>query len=402
MKRILFVDDDTAILDGLRLRMRGLRTRWEMVFVESGSRAITEMEMRQADVVVTDMRMPMMDGAQFLAEVRERWPEAVRIVLSGYAEDEQASRLLTLAHQYLSKPEAGQLEQVIDRCLRLHEVLHDENLRTIVGRIRRLPAVPAVYARLRAVMTQPDVSVQKIAAIIQEDLAIAAKVLQVANSAFFRLSRRITRIDQAVGHLGFNAVRTLVLSAEVFSVWRRDAAPQGLEPERLQQRAQRVAGAARVLSAGMPIADDALLAGLFHNIGYWVLLQECPDELRRARALARAESIPMHLAERKLIGTSHAEVGAYMLGLWGLPHAVVEAIAFQHHARDAEHKEFDVLAALATAQCLTATDAATEPTEPAAQHGGVTFDDDYLQSLNAPFSWTEARQRVEGHSGDLP
>jgi len=400
MKRILFVDDDTAILDGLRLRMRGLRTRWEMVFVESGSRAITEMEMLPADVVVTDMRMPMMDGAQFLAEVRERWPEAVRIVLSGYAEDEQTSRLLTLAHQYLSKPEAGQLEEVIDRCLRLHEVLHDENLRTIVGRIQRLPAVPAVYARLRAVMAQPDVSVQKIAAIIHEDPAIAAKVLQVANSAFFRLSRRVTRIDQAVGHLGFNAVRTLVLSAEVFSVWRRDTAPPGLEPERLQQRAQRVAGAARVLSAGMPIADDALLAGLFHNIGYWVLLQECPDELRRAHALARVESIPMHLAERKLIGTSHAEVGAYMLGLWGLPHAVVEAIAYQHRARDAKHKEFDVLAALVTAQHLTADHTAAERADSAAPHADVTFGDDYLQSLNAPISWTEARERVEQHSGD--
>ena len=125
------------------------------------------------------------------------------------------------------------------------------------------------------------------------------------------------------------------------------------------------------------------------------------DELRRASALARAENIPMHLAERKLIGTSHAEVGAYMLGLWGLPHAVVEAIAFQHRARDAEHKEFDVLAALATALCLTAADAAAASPEPASQHAGVTFDDDYLQSLNAPFSWTEARQCVEEHSGDL-
>jgi HD-like signal output (HDOD) protein len=400
MKRILFVDDDTVLLDGLRARLRGLRSRWEMVFVESGSRALTEMELRPADVIVTDMRMPKMDGAQLLAAVQTRWPETIRIVLSGYAEEEQSARLLTLAHQYVSKPcDAQRLENVIDRCVQLHELLRDVQLRAVVGRIKQLPAIPRAYARLREAIANPDISVQKVSAIICEDPSIAAKVLQVVNSSFFRLARRMTRVDQAVSYLGFNAIRTLVMSVEVFSLWRTDRPPGGLEPERLQERAHRVAAAARALSTGMPIADDAMLAGLFHNIGYWVLLQECPKELALACDLARAEHIPLHAAERRILGTSHAEIGAYLLGLWGLPYAVIEAIAFQHHPRHANQAQFDVLAALVAAECLTSADIPL--VSGVTERADVAFGDAYLQSLNAPFGWTEARQRVLETAGEL-
>lgn len=399
MKRILFVDDEPGLLDGLRIRLRGLRSRWDMVFVESAPLAIAEMESKPVDVLVTDMRMPGMDGAQLLSVVQQRWPQTIRIVLSGYTEDEQTARLLTLAHQYLSTPcDAQQIEAVIDRCLRLHEVLADTGLRALVGRIKRLPALPRIYAKLRTAMADQNTSVHDIAAIVYEDPCIAAKVLQVVNSAFFRLPRRVARLDQAVGHLGFNAIRTLAMSVEVFSSWRADAPPPGLEPETLQDGAHRVAAAARSLCSDAAMADDAMLAGLFHNIGYGILLQECPGDLRRAYDVAHSEGIALHEAERRIIGTSHAEVGAYLLGLWGLPHAVVEAIAFQHHPYRSRHTSFDVLAALVTAKCLTAT--AIEPCAAIMSRGEITFGDDYLQSLNTPFGWPEARQRVLETVGD--
>jgi HD-like signal output (HDOD) protein len=340
-----------------------------------------------------------MDGAQLLSVVQQRWPQTIRIVLSGYAQDEQTVRLLTLAHQFLSKPcDAQQVENVIDRCLCLHEVLADPGLRAVVGRIKRLPALPRIYAQLRTAMADADTSVHDIAAIVYEDPCIAAKVLQVVNSAFFRLPRRVKRLDQAVGHLGFNAIRTLAMSVEVFSSWRENAAPPELEPQMLQDRAHRIAAAARSLCPDAAMADDAMLAGLFHNIGYWILLQECPGDLRRAYDVAQTENIPLHEAERRIIGTSHAEIGAYLLGLWGLPCAVVEAIAFQHHPCRSRHMQFDVLAALVAAKCIV-----TEGIEPSAavmQQGDIMFGDDYLQSLNTPFDWLEARQRVLETAGE--
>lgn len=389
MNRVLFVDDEASLLDGLRVRLHALRTQWEMVFVESGLRAVAELEQRPADVVVTDVRMPAMDGVELLEIVRDRWPDAIRIVLSGCAEDTQSARLLSVAHQYIGKPCKGdQLESVIRRCMQLRDVLNEPRLRAIVGRIANLPVMPRTCRKLRDAMTDPDVSVREIARIVYEDPAVAAKVLQLVNSAFFRLARRITSIEQAVSYLGFNAIRTLVMSVEVFAEWRGDAAVCELTPASLQEKAHRTAGAARALANGTTFADDALLAGLLHNIGYWVLLQECPEQLQEAIELARTRGIALHAAEEDVIGASHAAIGAYLLGVWGLPYPVIEAVAFQHCQQGVTHTRFDVLAALVIAQTLQAP-------------GEITVDDCYLQSLHAPFTLAEAQERVCAANGEL-
>jgi HD-like signal output (HDOD) protein len=400
MKRILFVDDEPAMLEGLRSRLRVLRSRWIMLFAGSGEEAMTQMEQEPVDVIVTDMRMPGMDGADLLRRVCARWPETIRIVLSGFAQEEQSARLLTVAHQYLSKPcDALQIENMIDRCMCLHGLLADARLRAVVGGMAQLPAIPETFARLREAMARPETPVREISRIIYEDAAIAAKVLQVVNSAFFRLARRIARVDQAVSYLGFNAIRSLVMSVEVFGVWQGGNAPRGLEPQRLQQHAQRVAAAARSLCDRMSLADDALLAGLFHNIGYWVLLPDYSKQLQQAHELACTQGLAVYEAERTVIGASQAEVGAYLLGLWGLPYSVIEAVAFQDSPQVAIHTGFDALAALVVAKSLVFGSAplASE----AQQAAQVAIDDAYLKSLNAPFDAAEARHRVLHATGEM-
>jgi HD-like signal output (HDOD) protein/ActR/RegA family two-component response regulator len=400
LKRILFVDDEPALLDGLRGRLRKMRAQWEMVFVESGSRAITEMELRPFDVIVTDMRMPAMDGAQLLVQVANQWPETVRIVLSGYSEDEQSRKLLPIAHQILSKPcDAEQIEGVVGRCLQLHKLLRDPTLRALVGRVKSLPTLPDTYVKLRDAMGQPDVSMGLVAKIITADPAIAAKILQVVNSAFFRLARRITKIEQAVNYLGLSAIRNLVMSVEVFSRWNMEQSASALSPELLQTRAHRVAAVARQLGKQHGNADDALLAGLFHNIGYWVLMQGCPGELQTAMDVARAQQIPLHLAERQVLGASHAEVGAYLLGLWGLPHDVVEAVAFQYFPQQIRQNSFDVLAVLATAESVAFAD--TQIVPGVIERADPPIDQAYLQTVGAPINLDEARALAAEAAGEL-
>jgi len=393
MKRLLFVDDEPALLDALRGRLRTMRSEWEMVFVESASRALVEMEQRPCDVIVSDMRMPGMDGVQLLSTVRERWPETIRLVLSGYAEDEQSQRLLSIAHQYLSKPcEPQQLENVIKRCIQLHALLTEPGLRASVGHVGQLPAVPQIFSKLCDVLEKPGSCVREVAAVVYEDPAIAAKVLQIVNSSFFRLTRRITRIDQAISHLGFNLVRTIALSAEVFCQWRPQAVIAGITPERLMRRAHRVAAAVGTLSQGTPIVDEAVLAGLFHNIGYWVLLQDRPQDLMKAIETARSNDMPLYEAEIEVIGASNAQIGAYLLGLWGLAYPIVEAIAFQHQPERVGQRDFDVLAALITGERLAMAESpliagVLDRTE-------MAIGDEYLQALHAPFTWSQAQTRV--------
>ncbi|HEY6923423.1 MAG TPA: response regulator [Steroidobacteraceae bacterium] len=394
MKRILFVDDEVEVLDGLRARLHNLAGSWEMCFVGSGERALQELERGVFDVVVTDMRMPRMDGAELLSRVRDRWPDVVRIVLSGYSESGQILRLVPYAHQYLSKPcEPRQLESVIERCLRLHQLLRQQSLRRIVGRIERLPAMPRVYTQLRTSLANEMVSAHDIGEIVAADPVIAAKVLQLVNSAFFRLARRITNIEQAVSYLGFTAIRNLTLSVELFSQWPAVADASGLDLESLQAHVHLVAGATRALAGGSAVTpDDALLVGLLHDFGYWILAQECAAELAGSVALAQRERIPLYEAEKIVIGASHAEIGAYLLGIWGLPYSVIDAVAYHHLPGSTKPSEFDLLAALAVAQALVPTD------DSDAFAGDLVpdprVDAEYLGAHQAPFSWEDAENRV--------
>lgn len=394
MKRILFVDDDLRFLEALRVGLLPRADEWSMTFVESGARAVQELEQTPRDVLVADVRMPGMDGAQLLRTVRERWPDTVRIVLSGGADLGDVVRLLPVAHQYLSKPcQAKRLEEVIERSLALKEILSKSVLRALLGSTERLPAQPRVFSRLQVAMANEKISSREVSRIIRADAMVTAKVLQIVNSAFFRPARRVTSIEQAVTYLGFPAVRNLAMCAEVFAHRPSSGSAVPLDLERLQQHANRVAAVVHTLTADTFWNDDAVLAALLHDIGYWVLVQERPRELEQALEVAIADRIPMHEAEARVLGASHAEVGAYLLGLWGLPYPIVEAVARHHTPEAVRVEKFDVLAALAVAMALSGTDDSdvfrgmTPP-----RSGGVG--ESYLGRLGAPFTWSQAEERA--------
>jgi HD-like signal output (HDOD) protein/ActR/RegA family two-component response regulator len=392
VKRVLFVDDDAPVLEGLRLRMHRLARKWQMEFVTGAELALEAMERQPYDVIVTDMRMPGMDGGKLLEIVSARWPQTVRIVLSGYSETEPTIHLIPFVHQYLGKPcEPQQLENIVERCLGLQALLSNPALRGVVGRIRKLPSLPQIYTALQNIVSDESVTLREVAELVAADPALAARLLQIVNSAFFRLARRITNIEQAVNYLGFAAIRNLALSVEVFAQW--PAGGSGvLNLAKLQSHAQLVAAAAHSLTVGTRIADDTLLAGLLHDIGYWVLAQECPEELRGAVERAVAHCVPLHVAEAEIIGASHAEIGAYLLGIWGLPYPVIEAVAHHHLPGRVVQSEFDILAAVCSAHALVPEDDASVFDAPLSPDPRV--DESYLASVNAPFNWPEATRRV--------
>ena len=393
MIRVLFVDDEKAALEGLRVRLRTMRDKWHMAFAESGASALTMMSEQTFDVIVTDMRMPDMDGARLLRTVSTQWPHAVRIVLSGSAEVNETVRLVPVAHQYLSKPcDLTLLEKIIDRCRALQLILQNPALRSLVGQLRQLPPIPEMYAKLQTAIASESASVHEIAHIVAQDTVIAAKLLQMVNSAFFRVTRRIEHVEQAVSYLGLITVRNLVAVAEVFGRQPPAGSKRSVDLEALQAHSLSVAAAAHALAGDLPFANDALLAGMLHDIGYWVLAQERFEDLEVAVQLAQAEQIPLHEAERRVLGASHAEIGAYLMGLWGLSTPIVEAIAYHHRPRAVSQSGFDALAALSIAHALVQphelqafSDRALVRTE---------IDADYLCEINAPFDWHGAQQRI--------
>jgi HD-like signal output (HDOD) protein len=392
-KRILFVDDDSAALEALQRALRARAGEWALRFVLSGEQALEELTREPCDVIVSAVRMAAMDGVQLLRSVSERWPQTVRIAISGLTDLTESLRVLPLAHQYLAKPcRPAQLDHVIARCLALRETLSGARVQATIGRIRQLPARPRIFARLQVIMAHNNVTARDVGQLIMGDAVITAKVLQIANSAFFRRARRIANIEQAVMYLGFSGVRNLVMCAEVFSRWPGKLALAAVDLGRMQQHAQRVAAVAHALTINTSWEDETVLAALLHDIGYWVLAQECPQELERALEAAVADAVPLHEAERRLIGASHAEIGAYLLGIWGLPYSIVEAVAYHHEPQRPGLQQFDVHAGLAIAAALAGTDDtdAFRSSPPRAPVVGPQ----YLQALGAPFNWSEAERRA--------
>jgi HD-like signal output (HDOD) protein/ActR/RegA family two-component response regulator len=400
MKNIVFVDDERELLDGLRARLYKHRHDWNMQFLVSGDDAIAAFEQQRVDLIVSDVRMPGMDGGQLLTVVKQRWPDTVRIIVSGYSDPVQAVRLTSLAHQYVAKPCDGlQLENIIERCFNLQELLSQDGLRQRVGRIGKLPAMPKTYGRLQAALSKPTVTAAEIGDIVNADAAIASKVLQITNSAFFRLRKPMVRIKDAVTYLGFATIRNLVLSAEIYSQWAQGPQKLNVDPEQLQNHAHRTAAACKSLTGGRAGADDAWLAGLLHDIGYWILIQECPDELAAAIELSRAERLPLFECEQRTLGATHAEIGAYLLGLWGLPYSVVEAVALHHTPTMVRSHGYDLLGALTVSHALLDAGSAHAigilgGGDSVAGSSDPGADAAYLAGLNAPFDWQEAQRRV--------
>lgn len=351
--KVLFVDDEPHILEGLERMLFDL-DKWEITCVDSGPAALTELAVASYDVIVADMRMPGMDGAALLREVHGRYPEVVRIVLSGHSELEAAVRAVPVAHQFLSKPcQAEVLQEAVERACGLRELLTAEAVRRTVGSVDALPSVPRLYAQLTQALSNPDVDAREVADIISQDPAMCAKVLQLVNSAFFSRAARISDIRQAVPRLGFQMVKNLALSVEVFRPPKNMRRLKGFSIEQLQRHSLCAATLAGGMFADRAQSADAFMAAMLHDLGKLILAAELPDRLEAALSLASSENLPLHEAEQRLMAVSHAEIGAYLLGLWGLPYPIVEAVANHHHPERVPRRTgFGLLEAVYTANCL--------------------------------------------------
>ncbi|HVZ37149.1 MAG TPA: response regulator, partial [Polyangiaceae bacterium] len=341
-KKILFVDDEIGVLQGLERMLFEMAEQWDMHFVDSAEKALHELSGGEFDVIVSDMRMPGMDGATLLAHVHDEYPNVVRVILTGYSELEATLRAMPVAHSFLTKPcKPALLEEVVRRSLDLQNLLDSESLRTVVGSVAGLPVRPEVYTRLTEAIADPHVELGHLARIVSADLSLAAKVLHLTNSAFFGSKRKFVNIEQAVSFIGIRMLRKVVLAAEVFSAFSQKQSLGGLSLEREQRHGLVCAGIARRIAPDPEIGEYAFLAGMVHDIGNLVLASRAPKLMRQLMRQKPGEQASQ-LTEIEVTGTTHGRIGAYLLGLWGIEQPIVEAVAFHHEPAVVRSSKFDL------------------------------------------------------------
>jgi HD-like signal output (HDOD) protein/CheY-like chemotaxis protein len=357
MKRqILFVDDEASILDGIRRALRDMRNDWDLFFATGASEALKLMSGQTIDVVVSDMKMPGMSGAEFLSEVMRSYPHTVRFVLSGYSEKEVCLRSAGTIHQFLPKPvNIQEIKRAIRRALALREFLNNNHLTQLVSRLRTLPTLPGLYHRVTEELRRPCASIETIGKIIGEDLAMSAKILQLSNSAFLGLAHRVSSPSQAATLIGIESLKTLVLVSHLFEEYRDAGVPARSVNAVWTHGTNISVFAYRIVQAEGGTSEDkevAYTAGLLHDIGKLVLAIGLDEPSKALCTRAREGGLSDHEAEREVLRTTHAEIGAYLLGLWGLPDRIVEATAFHHCPEDCRIETFAPLDAIHAAHLV--------------------------------------------------
>jgi putative nucleotidyltransferase with HDIG domain len=362
--RVLLITDDASAQRAFRHAFAPVQREWEVVFAR-GADALRRLDGPAFDALVVDAHLAGVGCTEVLFEARRRHPPTARIVLADAGRSGELVQFVAVAHRVLPKPcDPPELLGAIQRAHSLRELLGNAALASVVGRLSSVPALSTLYTRIADALMMPDYSLAAVGELVAQDLGIAAKLLQMANSALVGLRRAATTPTHAVKILGADLTRTLVLTADLFSRYN----PSSLRPfsiEALWEHSQKVGEIAGAIAleqrADERVVRESALAGLLHDIGRLTLASQLAGPYKEVLNLIRIENLTAAEAERRVLGTTHAEVGAYLLGLWGLPDALVEAVAWHHNPGGCPGTTFTALTAVHAADAIVRAGEGAKP-----------------------------------------
>lgn len=394
-RRILLVDGDGQPLRELRAELAALATGWEIVTSPSGAAALASLATAPADAVVADMQLNDMTGEQLLGQVLQHFPNAHRLVLADLGDIQSLLRCVGGVHQFVIKPcTAGRLQVVLQRAFELDVWLPNHAVRQLIGRVPRLPSIAESYHAAVREAQSATATPESLGALICRDPAMTAKMLQLANSAAYGEPTDDFDPVEAVREIDINNTRACLLLAHTWSNFspleQSGFAMQSLWAHS-NEAAQLAAWLAQSESAASQVAGMARTAGLLHDIGKLALAANLPEQFLRAVALAKERGGDTTAAEQEVFGATHGEVGGGLLGVWGLPMAVVEAVALHHHPACFSGKSFSPLTAVHVANALLHAESP--------EHFRALVDRDYLSVLGLeekiPAWWSQSRAEIK-------
>ncbi len=335
MQKVLLVDDNPNVLYSFKRTLHSGNRLWEIYTAESGASALEIINQVGIDIIVSDLRMPEMDGVELLGIVAKVSPSTLRIALTGDADPVLCQQATLVAHQFVNKPcSPADLARIIDQIICVDTLVIKPEVKREISKIANLPSQPSLYAQLIAELNKNDVNLDHVSQVVSQDMSMTAKILQLVNSAYFGLAREVSEVSQAVFYLGMETIRDLALSVHLFSQFDEVMiARAGLGD--LWDHSLRVASCSRAIVSST-VTDKKMIAssftaGLLHDIGKLILGTTSPSFYISMNQVGINQVEKVLSQEKREFGSTHAEIGAYLLGIWGLPMEIIHAVADHHY-----------------------------------------------------------------------
>jgi len=357
---ILFVDDEERILSALKRMLRAKRNEWNCCFANSGKEALALLAKNDFAVVISDMRMPEMSGAELLDEVRQKYPGTIRIVLSGFAEEESVLKTILTAHQYLAKPcDKIALEETISRALLLRTFLDKSTAACVVGTMNKLPTLPAIVTELTEEIGNPKTSLKRLSEIVSKDIALTAQTLRVTNSAYFGFPVEVHTPDEAIRFLGIDTFRSIAVTVGIFNEFA-STDKDSLRVANLNKNCMSilalVSKICEIENLDERTTKLAISTSALSHIGTLIFMTQWGDIYDDLEKSLDQGGVSLVQGEERAFNVSHPALGAYLLGTWGFPTEVIDAVAFHHAPSESDSFELGPLSILHTSQCLVRKD----------------------------------------------
>jgi len=382
-KNILFVDDNENIISGIQRQLRPYREQWQLFFADSGRQALELMAQQPIDLIVSDMMMPEMRGDELLKKVSEQYPGTVRMILSGFADENTLKNGLEAAHQYISKPcTAETLREVISQIFKIQACVRNPLIVAEIGDANQLPSLPKVYQALNAAIADENTNAGDIAEIFASDMVLSAKLLQLVNSPYFGLNRVVSSLTDAINLIGIKKLNNLVLSVHVKTAFPVNNPEVEAYMEYLWKDSSRVSELARLIALSENQQEDrpdqAYLGGLLHNMGLLIFLSRGGNKLKTLMEQVKSTDTAVAELETAIFGFTRSEAAAYVLSLWKIPPRIIEAILLQNTPNNSDYGGVNALTAVHVAACLL---------KPSVMSGcdrlfEMNLDTDYLQRID--------------------
>jgi HD-like signal output (HDOD) protein len=356
--RLLIIGNVANILNPLRKMLLPEKGDWDIFFAVNADEVVLVLNNHNVDMVIADMHIPDNEGIKILEMIKESFPSIIRIVISDPSERALMLKSSEYAHQFLAKPDnAIELKRKISKIYSLQTYLHNQEIAKFVNGIKDLPGLPELYLKIEEETNKVNPSLKKIEEYISKDIIMTVKILQLVNSAFFGLPAKVISPLQAINFLGLGTIKSLVLMVHLFT--SDDASPLvNYNVNKLWEHSLKIAKIAKMIASKETnepkFIEETYIGGLLHDIGKIVLWKH-KGYFHDIERLENEYSITTTEAEYMLYQTSHAEVGAYLMGIWGLPESLIEIVCYHHHPSNSNPMAFSPLTIIHIADNIFST-----------------------------------------------